>query len=436
MQTMVDDRQLLERWMTYVRVSGVAVGALAIAFDPALEGTVSRAAAWEVIGALALGTVIIWALTGRARSRSAIRTLSDLSFAFDIALICGATWVFSTRNPFTVWAILFLIPLEGALRYRLRGAIFGAALVAIFFAGVSARVATLSDAPFDIGTYLFVVALATLTAGISGTMAEQWQQQRKAFVAQGEAFAELDRLKDRFLAVTSHEIRGPLTAIIGGVDTLKVRGDRLTAEQQKRMLDVASSQAHQLARLVDDLTVTGQLQAGKLSLQLDWTTLEETLEPALQAAASKRRNHQLELFIEPLRCEVDRFRVAQIVRNLVENAYKYTVDRTRVAVTARGVEGGISIEVSDDGEGIPSDKRDELFDAFSRIEETAAGREGVGLGLYVVSQLVATMGGRIDLSSSSKGTTFALFIPAATSKGEKPHFGVIEGGVAESSPDL
>ncbi|HEX2240708.1 MAG TPA: ATP-binding protein, partial [Actinomycetota bacterium] len=60
----------------------------------------------------------------------------------------------------------------------------------------------------------------------------------------------------------------------------------------------------------------------------------------------------------------------------------------------------------------------------------------VGLGLYVVSQLVATMGGRIDLTSSSKGTTFELFIPAATAKGEKPRLGLIEGGGAEGSPDL
>ncbi|HEX2240510.1 MAG TPA: HAMP domain-containing sensor histidine kinase [Actinomycetota bacterium] len=436
MQTIADDRRLLERWMTYIRLLGVVGGAIAIMFDPNLEGHVSMPAAWSVIIGLAFGTLLIWAMLRRVSSHEAFHRLALASFGFDVLMICAAAWTFSTRDPFTVWAILFLIPMDGALRYRLRGAVFSAALVAVYFAVLSARVAAINGDPFDVGTYLFVVALATLTAGITGTMAEMWHHERKAFIEQSNALAEMDRLKDRFLAVTSHEIRGPLTAIIGGVDTLKKRGDRLTPEQHQRMLDVASNQAHQLARLVDDLTVTSQLQAGKLSLEADWTTLEETIEPALQAAASKRRNHQLELFIEPLQCQIDRFRVAQVVRNLVENAYKYTADRTRVAVTAKAVEGGIAIKVADDGEGIPADKRDELFEAFSRIEETAAGREGVGLGLYVVSQLVATMGGRIDLTSSSKGTTFELFIPAATAKGEKPRLGLIEGGGAEGSLDL
>ncbi|MFN2525538.1 MAG: ATP-binding protein [Actinomycetota bacterium] len=426
----------LELWMTHVRWLGVAFAAFGIAIDQSLKESGTETWALGLLLVLVLGTLAIRIAAAFSRTEHAVARLGIAAFAFDILVVCGAVWISATRDPFVVWAILFVIPMEGALRFRLKGAVSGAVAVAIFFAVLSVRVAELNTAPFDVGTYLFVVALAALTAGITGAMAQQWHEQRKAFEAQSDALAELDRLKDRFLAVTSHEIRGPLTAIIGGVDTLKKRGDRLTPEQRDRMLEMASSQGHHLARLVDDLTVTSQLQAGKLSLQREWTTLQQTIEPALQAAASKRRNHQLELFIEPLRCEIDRYRVGQIVRNLVENAYKYTPDRTRVGITARGVDEGISIQVSDDGEGIPADKRDELFEAFARIEETAAGREGVGLGLYVVSQLVATMGGRIDLSSSSKGTTFSLYIPAATSVGEKPQLDVIEGGITEASPDL
>ena len=152
------------------------------------------------------------------------------------------------------------------------------------------------------------------------------------------------------------------------------------------------------------------LRAETLVGYVDRTTIDQ----AVEAAASKRRTHQLALFVEPLRCVIDHTRVAQIVRNLVENAYKYTPDDTSVAVTAKGVSGGVAIEVTDDGDGIPEDRRDLLFEAFHRIHDTTAGQDGVGLGLYVVSQLVSAMGGHIDLSSSSNGTSFHIHVPCRT----------------------
>jgi signal transduction histidine kinase len=97
-----------------------------------------------------------------------------------------------------------------------------------------------------------------------------------------------------------------------------------------------------------------------------------------------------------------------------------------VAVSAKAVDQGLLLEVADDGDGIPPGKRDQLFEAFSRIEETAAGQEGVGLGLYVVSQLVAAMDGRIDLSSSSRGTTFSIVIPCKRMPVEQQQIGLVQ----------
>jgi two-component system sensor histidine kinase KdpD len=230
--------------------------------------------------------------------------------------------------------------------------------------------------------------------------------------------------------MTSHEIRGPLTAIITGVDTIRRRADRLTPEQHDRLLDMVQSQGHQLARLVDDLMLSSELQAGTLALQLEWVDVEEAVGQALEAAAGKRQAHQLEVYIEPLRAEIDQSRFSQITRNLVENAYKYTPDRTRVSVTVKSTDDGILVEVADDGPGIPPQKRDQLFDAFSRIEETAAGQEGVGLGLYVVSQIVAAMKGRIDLSSSSRGTIFTIHVPCKRMPEGKPQIGLVRDETA------
>jgi signal transduction histidine kinase len=340
----------------------------------------------------------------------------------------GLVWVFAYEDPYVTWALLFLLPLEGALRYRMKGALGATFALSVFFIFQSTHRAALVESEFDLVTYVFVVGLSTLVAGITGAMANQWYAQSRAFEQQSLMLAEVDELKDRFLAITSHEIRGPLTAIIAGVDTVRTKRGRLTPEQHDRLLEMVSLQGHQLARIVDDLQITSQIQSGQLALHTQWTDLEKTIEQSLQAAASKRRQHQLEKFIEPLECEMDASRVGQIVRNLVENAYKYTPDRSRVSITAKSNPAGLSISVEDDGKGIPADKRDQLFEAFSRIEETAAGQEGVGLGLYVVSQLVSAMGGRIDLSSSPRGTTFVIDIPCETRRLSAAHrFDVIEG---------
>lgn len=411
--------------MVYVRWFGVIFGGASLAMQDDYPDIATRNASWTLVIVLALGNLVVWGFLARIREERDQDQLGRVVFALDTLVISGFVWVFAYEDPYVTWALLFVIPLEGALRFRLRGALLSVAYVALFFIPQSIRFADLHDTVFDPSTYIFMTGLAGLIGGVAGTMAENWHEKSMAFEKQSARLAELDRLKDRYVAMTSHEIRGPLTAIITGVDTIRRRADRLTAEQHDRLLDMVQSQGHQLARLVDDLMLSSELQAGTLALQLEWIDVEEAVGQALEAAAGKRGTHQLEVYIEPLRAEIDQSRFSQITRNLVENAYKYTPDRTRVSVTVKATSEGIMLEVADDGPGIPPQKRDQLFDAFSRIEETAAGQEGVGLGLYVVSQIVAAMKGRIDLSSSSRGTIFTIHIPCKKMAEERPRIGLV-----------
>lgn len=427
---MVEGNELrrLERWMTYIRWFGFAFGILAVTIEPSYPNAPTRMAAVFVVAALALGNIAITSVMIRAKTRPQQVRLGAFAFAFDAVVIVALVWTFAFERPYMTWALLLLLPMEGALRYRFKGAMASASGVAAFFLLQTWHRGDLVGAPFDINAYVFVVGLSFLVAGVTGSMADNWHTQNRAFLQQSLALAEVDELKDRFLAITSHEIRGPLTAIIAGVDTVWRRGERLSQEQRERLLEMASRQGHHVARLVDDLLTTSQLRGGKLALQPEWADLPSTINQALDAATSKRRSHQLEVFIEPLRCKLDASRVGQVVRNLVENAYKYTPERTRVGVAAKGVTGGIVIEIADDGDGIPVDKRERLFEAFSRIDETSAGRDGVGLGLYIVSHIVAAMEGHIDMSSSSRGTTFTIHIPCASESLEPPQLDLVPGG--------
>ncbi|MDQ4126182.1 MAG: HAMP domain-containing histidine kinase [Actinomycetota bacterium] len=415
----------LERGMTRVRWFGAAFGGLSIALQESYPSTATEVAAWALVAVLGVGNLVLWGVQGRVDTVGAQRRLGHCAFAFDAIVIAGIVWVFSFEDPYATWALLFVVPMEGALRYRFKGAVAAASAVALFFAVQSVHVADLRGEAFDLSTYVFVMCLSFLIAGVTGSMAENWHTQSEALRVQGLRLAELDRLKDRFLAITSHEIRGPLTAIIGGIDTVRKRLDTLTTEQRDGLLDMTAQQGRQLARMVDDLLITSQLQGGNLKLHPSPCNLPETIQGALDAAASKRRDHRLEVFVEPLSCVVDGARISQVVRNLVENAYKYTPKRSRVSVTARAEPGGISIKVDDDGPGIPEGKRDTMFDAFTRVEETAAGREGAGLGLFVVGQLVDAMGGHIDVTSSSDGTCFAIHVPCETTSLAAPRLAVV-----------
>ncbi|MDQ3955980.1 MAG: HAMP domain-containing histidine kinase [Actinomycetota bacterium] len=417
----------LEQWMIYVRWFGVAFGAVALTIQPGYPDEATEITAWAILGFLALGNLVIWGAIARIPAEGDHSKLSFGSFLLDSIVIMGFVWVYAFEDPYVTWALLFLIPMEGALRYRLTGALLAALAVALFFIPQSFRRADFVGGGFDVPTFVSVVGFATLVAGITGAMANSWHQQSLALRRQSLQLAELDKLKDRFLAITSHEIRGPLTAILGGIETIRQRGNRLSPQQRKSMEEIVANQAQQLARLVDDLLVTSQLQAGKLALAPQMVDLEDVIKQALDAAASLRRDHLLELFIEPVRCEIDADRVTQIVRNLVENAFKYTPRRTRVAITSRATNNGIQIEVADEGPGIPAESKDSLFEAFSRISQTAAGRAGMGLGLHVVSQLVVAMEGRIDLNSSSRGTTFSIFIPAPVESQPTRRLGIVAG---------
>ncbi|MFN2593768.1 MAG: sensor histidine kinase [Actinomycetota bacterium] len=419
------DQRRLEQGMTYVRWFGIVFGIVGVLDQPGYPDARTQQVAWAVVVCLAIGSFAIWGWLGRIHNTRDLQRLGIIGYLLDAAIVMAFVWVYAFEHPYVTWALLLILPLEGALRYRLRGALLSAGFNALFFIAQEIHYADVHHLAFDTSTYIFVVGLSLLIAGVAGTMAENWRNQAKALEQQSLRLAEVDRLKDRFLAVTSHEIRGPLTAIITGVDTVIKQKSRLTEEQHDKLLEMVHRQGQQLARLVDDLLITSQIESDKLALHVRQADLEETIEHALEAAAGKRKSHQVELFIEPLLVEIDASRVGQIVRNLVENAFKYTPERTKVAVTAKESDAGITIEVADQGPGIPASKRRDLFEAFSRVDETAAGQEGVGLGLYVVSQLSSIMGGHIDLSSSSRGTTFSIYVPCEVQR--KPaQLGLVE----------
>jgi signal transduction histidine kinase len=346
-----------------------------------------------------------------------------VGLVFDAFIVSGVVWVLSSRRPEIAWALMLLLPVEGALRYRLRGALAATAFLALFFVGEGLHIADLNDRGFDFVRYLFVVGLAGVVAVLVGSMADLFEERYGALRDQSIALADVERL----LAVTGHEMRGPLTVITGAATTLRARPDSLTRADRAALLSMVSRQSSHLGMLIEDLLVTAQLRSNGVTLRSEWAELESVVERAVETAASRRKSHHLEMFVEPLRCKIDASRTAQILHNLIENAYKYTSERSTVWVTAKTSEGELVLEVADDGDGISAEHHDILYEPFGRIREAQGEIEGIGIGLYVVRRLVEAMGGRIDLASSSKGTTFTIHLPCELVADERSRLSLIEG---------
>ena len=236
--------------------------------------------------------------------------------------------------------------------------------------------------------------------------------------AQNERLRTLDRMKDEFIALVSHELRTPLTSIRGYLELLV--DDPETLELPGLQLDwlqVIDRNAERLQRLVEDLLLTAQANAGALALEKAELDVAAVVEQAVQAGApvAAARGIGLSCTTDSVpQVNGDRVRVGQVVDNLVSNALKFTPTGGRVDVCAFAHGSGARIEVSDSGMGIAEDELALLFDRFfrtTRAQEEAI--PGVGLGLSIAKAIVEAHGGRIAVRSrEGGGTTFTVDLPA------------------------
>ncbi|SET86607.1 ATP-binding protein [Geodermatophilus poikilotrophus] len=234
--------------------------------------------------------------------------------------------------------------------------------------------------------------------------------------ARAEALAELDQAKTAFFANVSHELRTPLTLLLGPIaDTLAADGPALPGDVRES-LTLALRNGQRLQRLVNDLLEFVSIEAGRASavrVQTDVAAYTAELAGVLRAAA-ERAGLRLTVDCPPLGrpAYVDPRMWEKVVLNLVANAVKYTfVGGIDVVLRADGDD--LVLRVSDTGVGIPADELPRLFERFHRGVGTAArSREGSGLGLALVRELVALHGGEVRASSEpGAGSTFTVRVP-------------------------
>lgn len=226
------------------------------------------------------------------------------------------------------------------------------------------------------------------------------------------------RSRRAFLSNVSHELRTPVAVIQGTIERLQDKRCK-TPEEAEQAIALVNLETHNLTRLIDDLSTLGRLEEAKLRLDLQPVDAYEIVDMAvkgLKNMAWTQRKVSVENIVPTDLPAVfaDPGRLRQIVHNLLFNALRHTPEGGLVVV--QGAVGGdvVEISVSDTGIGIPPEKLDQIFNRYYQVEIAKRVREGSGLGLHIVQQLVEAQGGTISVDSTvGKGTTFRFTVPLA-----------------------
>ncbi|ANB01811.1 sensor histidine kinase [Ectothiorhodospira sp. BSL-9] len=249
--------------------------------------------------------------------------------------------------------------------------------------------------------------------------------------AANEQLKQLDRMKDDFISTVTHELRTPLTSIRSFTEILYDNRD-LDPDKRQEFLGIIISESERLTRLINQVLDLAKLESGAMRWYIRPYDLVDILSDAATATSqlfkTKAVDLRLDLPDHPVHMDTDRDRLMQVIINLLSNAVKFTPAHTgRVTLRLTPLEeGGVKVEVEDNGPGIPTEDLPTLFEKFRQVGDALTEKpEGTGLGLAICKNIIQHLGGRIWVDSQQgAGATFAFNLPLLDSP----------GGEAQESP--
>jgi PAS domain S-box-containing protein len=250
----------------------------------------------------------------------------------------------------------------------------------------------------------------------------EWSDREQVYFAVIEdisAEKELERLRNEFVAVISHDLRAPVNSIKWNLNLLEgnLYGD--INELGSRRIRESLESADFMLDLIADLIDLHRMDVGQPQLKCTEAQLQSVVEESIRAVESlaAAKNIVIHNRVSPVSCIIDVVRIKRVFVNLLSNAIKFSPNGSSIEVRSMDHEESLIVEVADQGKGIAGDAMEELFRRFSPVSHSESRRDGSGLGLYVSKGLVEAHGGAISVSSEvGKGTTFSIKLPRLPSQ--------------------
>jgi len=255
-----------------------------------------------------------------------------------------------------------------------------------------------------------------LNVSISGIRVESGNEKTMVVLHDITRLKKLERVRIDFVANVTHEIRTPLTAILGYLETIR-DGAMNNPEEARKFIDIILKHAQRLNRLVEDLLTISRIELGEVNFHFEDVSPADVINNVLPVIDPKAKSKRIEidnLIPEKLPLiRADKDRLTQIFVNILDNAVKFTPESGKVSISAEETKGFVLVGISDTGIGVPKEEIERLGERFYRVDKTRS-RDlgGTGLGLSIVKHLMIAHGGKMEIESQlGRGTKVFLFFP-------------------------
>lgn len=403
----LEDLRRSERTMLIVRAVGVPWTFLQIlTYNDLPYPSGVQKAAFALATLLLVGNIAVFFVNRRISTLDSARRLAGASLSLDLIVISGIVWLWAFDPGSALWAVLFIVPLEGAMRFQLRGALVTWVGSTLLYIGRELYGSERYGYELQWNSISFRMGIGLIIALVAGLMARDLMRQREKVASALHDLQAVDRLRSALVSTLAHDVRNPLTAIQGSIKTLLARREMITTDAAAGLLESADRQADRLTRLANDLLDLARLEQGRMALDTKPVPLKHTVEAALSYLESAYR---IDTRIEPqLLVAADPDRLQQVIINLASNALRY--GEAPFLIEATPLDGGVELAFRDHGPGVDPEDVPTLFEPFGSQKT----RGSVGFGLAIVKALVDAQGGRVFYQENMpQGACFKMWLPAA-----------------------
>jgi signal transduction histidine kinase len=226
---------------------------------------------------------------------------------------------------------------------------------------------------------------------------------------------EMEKRKDDFVNMASHELKTPITSMKLYIDSLTTRTQKLHDETITKIVSRIKNQTERLQELVNDLLDVSRIQTGKLIFTMDKFRLDELMVETVDELQASAENRLHLLKTVPTIVSADRFRVYQVITNLITNAIKYSAGTGEISIKIKKQKGEVIVSVADQGIGISKDQQKKVFDRLYQVSDDKEKTfPGFGMGLYISKEIITRHRGKIWVESEKgKGSTFYFCLPVS-----------------------